>query len=273
MRKVGVLGCVCCVLAFWLISPALASPVFTLETASDFQDAISANLIQPQTDLDGDPSLAVHYPTGTFMEATPIPYIPEGDYEFIGDSDGGLVMEWDRGDPEDADVYAQWLYVYDEDPNLVGKVIKGTVFAPRGITSLSFSIIDQFGSSRSWDWNVTPPSGLGPIFNNVLTPFTINVVGLGLGGPNDATPISTGYFDARFPNGVGPLTDPTQITTLGFDENGNYVVFVQVSPTGGTGPWNYFGRIQTVVIPEPSTLVLLCMGAFGLLLHVSRRRK
>lgn len=260
MRKVGVLGCVCCVLAFLLVSPALAGTLFTLESQADFQAAITAGDLEPQATVDGDPSLVEHYPLDTFKVATVTAYTQTGAYDF-GDPDGGLVMDW--GTSEDDDVYAQWLYTFD--PDMTGKIVKATVFAPTGITSISLSIIDNMGNSRSWDWIVGGP---GPIPNNVLTPISILVQGAGLGGPGDATPMSNSYFD-----GGTALVDPTNITQFGFDENGNWVNFTQVSPTGGAQPWNYWGRIQTVVVPEPSTFVLLCMGAFGLLLNVRRGRK
>ncbi len=259
MRKVGVLVCVCCMLSFLLVSPALAGTLFTLESADNFQTAITAGDLEPQTTTAGDPSLVDHYPAGTFKVATVTAYTQTGPYDF-GDPDGGLVMDW--GTSEDAEVYAQWLYTFD--PDMTGKIVKATVFAPTGITSISLSIIDNLGNSRSWDWNV---GGAGPIPNNALTPISISVQGMGLGGPGDATPLANSYFDG----GTG-LVDPTNITQFGFDENGNWVAFTQVSPTGGTGPWNYWGRIQTVV-PEPSTFVLLCMGAIGLLLNVRRGRK
>ena len=241
----------------------MAGTLFTLENAADFQAAITAGDLVAQTSTANDPSLVDHYPAGTFYEATVYAYTETGAYDF-GDPDGGLVMEWGTSGNEDA--YAQWLYTFD--PDMTGKIIKASVFAPTGITSISLSIIDNLGNSRSWDWNVSPapPTAGQPIQNNVLTPISINVLGAGLGGTGDATPISNSYFDGGVP------VDPTNIIQFGFDENGNYVAFTQISPNGNSQPWNYWGRIQTVV-PEPSTFVLLCMGAFGLLLNVRRGRK
>ena len=83
------------------------------------------------------------------------------------------------------------------------------------------------------------------------------------GGPGDATPFASAYVDT----GV----NPANITTLGFDENGNWVAFTGVGPTGVPGPWNYFGRIQTV--PEPSTLALLSMGAVAMFAYAWRKRR
>lgn len=240
-------------------SSAMASPIILLETRSDFQAAITGGNVMGQTNPLGDPSLAAHYPGDTFKVAEPIAYTPSGIYApMIGDPDGGVIMRW--GTNEDAEVYGQFLYVYDEDPNLVGKRIKATVFAPAGIRSVSLSIIDAAGRPRSWDWNV---GGAGPIFNNVLTAITVNIAAQGLGGPGDAAPFANSFFD---PLGA---CNPTTITTLGFDENGNWVRFVNVDPTGGTGPWNYFGRIQTEIIPEPATMSLLLLGG----LAAMRRRR
>ena len=188
-------------------------------------------------------------------------YTEDGDNFDFGDPDGGIVMQW--GTDEDLEVYGQFLYEYPVDPNLIGKTINMLAFPPAGITSVSLSIIDGLGASRAWFWNVTPAAGPGPLFNGVSNPISLFVAPFMAGGPGDATPVANGYVD----NGV----NPANITTLGFDENGNWVTFTGVGPTGVPGPWNYFGRIQTV--PEPSTLALLSMGAVAMFAYAWRKRR
>ena len=139
------------------------------------------------------------------------------------------------------------------------QTLTAQVFAPVGINSISVSIIDAAGFMRSWDWNVTPAAGAGPLFHNVVSTVSVTIAGIGGGGVGEATPVANSFFD----NGVNPGT----ITTLGADENGNWLAFNQLNPvTGVPGPWNYW--VSWNVTPEPSTLVLLGLG--GLLL---RRRK
>jgi hypothetical protein len=255
------------VLAFWSISAASADPLFSLDTQADFQAAIDVDIVKPQTDPDGDPSLADHYPDGTFMVSTVTAYTDSLDDWGFDDPDGGLVMQWGTDDVEAGEVYGQFLYEYPVDPNLIGKTLKMKVFPPVGIISVSLSIIDGAGFVRSWDWNVGagPATAAFPLVNGVSNNVSIFVAPPGLGAATDATPVSNSYFD---PLG---LTNPANITTIGFDENGVWVAFTGVGPTGVPGPWNYFGRIQTV--PEPGTLVLLAIGGMGLLAYAGRRRR
>jgi hypothetical protein len=226
----------------------LASPLINLQSQADFQAAIDAGKIKPQTTAGDD--LLAHYPGSTFAVAELHTYTPvPGDG--ISDPDGGMVMGW--GDGKNVEYCAQWLYGYkEEDPSLIGLTLTAQVFAPNGINSISVAIIDNLGFTRSWDWNVTPAGGAGPLFNNVKNTVSITVAGFGMGGPGEATPVATSFFD----NGVNPAT----ITTLGADENGNWVRFTQLNPvTGQPGPWNYWYSWK--VVPEPATIGLLALGA------------
>jgi hypothetical protein len=127
----------CLLVAFVLAPAALATPLISLQSQADFQAAITAGRIVPQTTAGGD--LLAHYPGNTFAEAELHAYTPvSGDG--IGDPDGGLVMGW--GNDQDVEYYAQWLYVYDEDPSLIGLTLTAQVFAPVGINSISVAISD-----------------------------------------------------------------------------------------------------------------------------------
>jgi len=230
---------------------ARATPVINLQSEADFQAAIAAGNIVPQTAAGED--LLAHYPDNTFAVPDLYAYTPvSGDG--IGDPDGGLVMAW--GDNQDVEYYAQWLYVYQEDPSLIGLTLTAQVFAPVGINSISVSIIDALGFSRSWDWNVTAAGGAGPLFHNVVSTVSVTIAGPGLGGPAEATPLANSFFD----NGV----NPGNITMLGADENGNWVRFTQLNVvTGQPQPWNYW--VSWTVTPEPATIMLLGLGSLVLL--------
>ena len=67
------------------------------------------------------------------------------------------------------------------------------------------------------------------------------------------------------------LDEAVDLSDLLYLDNGNaYVGFTGGSNRGGFAidDWNFV----VIPVPEPSTIALLCMGAFGLLLHARRRR-
>jgi hypothetical protein len=244
----------CLLVAFVLAPATLATPLISLQSQADFQAAIDAGKIKPQTTAGED--LLAHYPHNTFAVAELHAYTPVAG-DGIDDADGGMVMGW--GDNQNVEYYAQWLYVYDEDPSLIGLTLTAQVCAPVGINSISVAIIDAAGLARSWDWNVTAAGGAGPLFHNVTSTVSITVAGPGLGGPGEATPVANSFFD----NGVNPAA----ITTLGADENGNPRGIFQFNPaTGQPQIWNYW--VSWTVTPEPATIVLLGLG--GLLLRRKR---
>lgn len=234
-----------CMLMAFMFSPQLqATPYFSLETGEDFQSAIDSGDIKPQTVATDD--LEDHYPENTFAVSELYVYEDEP-----SDPDGGLVMGW--GDDQDVEYYAQWLYVYDEDPSLVALTLNATVFAPVGINSISLGIYQQAnplpgGPVRAWDWNVGPGTNIP---HNIATTVSITIAAAGLGSVNEATPVANSFFD----NGV----NPANINAIGADENGNWVRFAQVNPaTGQPQPWNYW--VSVSVTPEPATIALLALG-------------
>ncbi len=79
----------CLLVAFVLAPAVLATPFISLESQSDFNDAISAGNIVSTTTAGDD--LLAHYPDNTFAVAELYVYTPEPE-DGIDDLDGGLIM-------------------------------------------------------------------------------------------------------------------------------------------------------------------------------------
>ncbi|MBN1256793.1 MAG: hypothetical protein JXA52_03720, partial [Planctomycetes bacterium] len=245
MKKLLVLGIGLLAVVMLVTPGAAASPYVSLLDIQDFQSSLDSGNIQPAPEASDD--VTFHYPDSVF--SPPDLYVMDTVPE---DNDGGLVMSW--GDNSDEEFAAQWRYVYEEDPNLVGWTIKAQVLAPVGINSISLGIYDlptpvPGGMARSWTWTVGPA---GVIPHGVITWVTAYIAPAGLGTVADA-PGASSFFD----NGV----DPTNILSLGFDENGNGAGMAQAVPGSSPPifqPWNYWGAI--LVVPEPATISLLALG-------------
>ena len=239
---------------------ALASPFFSLETKSDWEDALNANRVRPVTNYYD--ALGAHYGTigDSFIQVTP--ELMALTAAQSGEPTDGLMMTW--GDSQnDLPQVASWEYVYDVDPDLTGTTIKLAVKPPAGIWSVSLTINDTWGGWISWDWNVMgapPPFIPGVLAAGVSTSITIDP---NISGPQAG---STSYAIS------GSGFDPTTVTTIQADEfaagAAGWSVFPAVPVVGGTQPWNYWSAIA--VIPEPTTISMLMVGV--LVLFRKKRR-
>lgn len=152
------------------------------------------------------------------------------------DSDG-LVMEWEHTQGQNRS--AAWKYTYPADPDLTGTVITITVNPPCiGLNTVSLGLQDINGNIRAWHWNVpaTLPCGV---------PTTISIdMTVAPPGPASANPVANGYLN-------NPAFNITQVTTLLFDENCNWVGGTTAPPPGQTvqRAWNYW--YDLIIAPKP----------------------
>jgi hypothetical protein len=234
---------------------ALASPLFSLDSADDWDTALGDGRIEPVLGL--YPALTEHYGTEgvDFTYVTPELFVATAAES--GQSDDGLVMHWGN-DEVDLQQVAAWEYVYDLDPDLTGTLVNLTVMAPAGILSVSLTLNDSVGAGgwASWVWSL-PPIVAGVPYSITIDPsIMLNQSG------------STGFAQSVVPY------DLTKTISIQADElsiapgaaGAAWTVFPPVPVVGGTTPWNYWSAMS--VTPEPATILLLGFG--GLLL---RRRK
>ncbi len=247
-KYIGIVG-----ISFFLLAMpevVLASPYFSLNTTSDWNDALNDGRITPVTAYYD--ALEYHYGTlGTdFIQVTPDLMALTGAQSGYGD---GLMMYWgDAG--SDLPQVATWEYTYLEDPNLIGSILKLTITPPSGIQSVSLTINDATGGWISWDWNVGGPGGLTA---GVPTTITID--------PTIAAPQAGATSFA-----VAPVVgfNPALATSIQADElavgANQWGLFPSVPVVGGTLPWNYWSALSVTSIPIPGAIWLLCSGMIGL---------
>jgi hypothetical protein len=229
-------------LSFLLAMPnhVFASPLFSLETFDDWDTALNDGRISPV--LDPYPAADEHYGTEgidyIFVPPDPL-YIME---EIPEVSDAGLVMAWGDPAPANPDLpqLSAWEYVYDEDPNLVGKMLHLTVMAPLGIWSVSLTLNDAAGGWISWDWNVnTPGNPLGPGPINPGLPYSITI---------DPTVLGPQAGSTSFALAPGIGFNPAIVISIQADElavgPAGWTQFPPVPVTGGLQPWNYWSSLS-----------------------------
>ena len=266
---------------------ALATPVFSLDTAADWEAALN-----PTTGT--IKAVEGHYPAldklyGESCDYTDFiyptdPYQPElfvypgvaGPDPEYPDLDAGLVMSWGDSSQEFPQVGA-WEYTYPEDPDLTGTQVKLTILAPPPpgfgfpsiIKGVSLTLNDAAGGWASWAWNVTPSGGLGPIIEGTPTQIVIDPTSLTAqpGATTFATSLSVG----------GPAFDVTQVTTIQADElaavpGAGWATFQPINVAPGAKPWNYWSGLQVVAVPEPMTMLAVGLGVASLGGYIRKRR-
>ncbi len=159
-----------------------------------------------------------------------------------------LVMSWDDGPDPDVYSVAEWEFMYDDDPNLVGTTINFNVFAPHGVKALGIELIDVNGFSRGWfTRNIV----------NFWQPYTIN--------PVLPSAVGMTYFFNE------PGFDLTQVMFIRFDEATlPSDPIILPDPTHNGQEWNAWGYFE--VVPEPSSLALVAGSICLIALHRRNRR-
>ena len=277
---------------------ALASPLFSLDTQSDWDDAlngIGGGTIGPVAN--SYPALDALYGTTYpgFEYVTTLPGLFAHDGSGVpadpGPAGPGMVMSWGDASQNVPQVGA-WEYVYGQDPDLTGTLVNLTVLAPPPppappiIQSVSLTlnsgVLGQPATQgwASWAWNVTAPTGPGPITQGV--PYLISLDPTVMAGQSGSSTFAQSTVTA-----TSALFDVTKVLSIQADElaaapgpGGTapaWVQFPSVPVTSGNQPWNYWSTLQVVnkqpPIPEPMTMLAVGMGIAGLGRYVRKRRK
>ena len=238
--------------------PRSASPYVVIGTKEQWQDALDMNTVAPVDDANWQAYMTQWQ---RYRDPNTEPY-PENQYfvptlwvwEASGEvqpqcsnpawpNKAGLVMAWHDDQAPDGNYSAAWKYTYPTDPDLTGVVITVTVNPPcAGINTVSFGLQDINGNIRAWHWNVpgTLPCG---------APTTITI-DTSVAGPAAATPAADGYMN-------NPAFDITQVATLLFDKNCQWVGGTGVPPPGQTVPraWSYW--YDLIIAPKPPVKTII----------------
>jgi hypothetical protein len=171
-----------------------------------------------------------------------------------------LVMSWGAAQlPADQLVLAAWGYTYQSPENFVQDQLRigFSINLVPGVTSLSMTLVDANGNSKSFVGN-NAPSGL-------WSKFSINPLG-GLQGP-----FNLGFSaDANF--------DATNIRSIILDETWRGVVETSgpLDPTTGlVGRWNSWDSLDVTIVPEidPATGGSVFSLVAGVLAMIEQRRR
>ena len=116
---------------FLLVSIANASPLFSLDTQVDWQDALNSGTVKP---VESSYPALDHYGTEglgfDYVLVTPtLQALTAAQSGGLGD---GLQMEW-GDDTDDIAQVAAWEYVYGADPDLTGTILSLLVTPPAGV--------------------------------------------------------------------------------------------------------------------------------------------
>jgi hypothetical protein len=271
------------VLGVWLAMAAgvLATPVFSIDTLTEWNSALSTPTVSPVSPGAWDDYMAqnpsFYAPTEpyTYSPVTPVLYV----YEGAGHPDinePGLVMAWGETTPSGTNYAGAWQYDYPLDPNLLGTTLFVSVLPPQQggvgqINSVGVGLLDGAGFIRSWTWNCAAVVGPGTIAWNQLWNLSMGPIGLVPPDPAGATPAGGGPVIAPAAWFSHALFNPANVVSILAYESGQ-VVGGWVPPPGWLGGplplvWNFWGGVE--VIPEPGAAGLALLAA-GLAL---RRRR
>ena len=241
-------------------STVFASPLFSLNTEADWQNALNNGQV-----------VAVESPYGAldYYGTASVDYVqvtPSLDAMSNAESglDDGLLMSWgDVNGPSDVPQVASWEYTYGVDPDLTGTMLNIGVMPPTGLLAVSLTLTDTLGGSRSWFWDVLPPApGPSGVPAGILTNITLDPTLLG----NQAN--STAFVNSGF--------DHTKAISIIADElapgPGLWTTFPGGPVGTGTQPWNYWTTLSVSAVPVPAAVWLFGSGLLGLV-GVARRKK
>lgn len=241
MKKLGVVFLLCVTILLWS-GQAMASPLFSLNSESDWDTAVTAGTVAPVTVEYA--AIAAHYGPLAADYVYVMPVITAMSSAASGEPDDGLLMTWgDTGVADDVLQVAAWEYVYDVDPDLTGTTLNLYVTPPTGILSVSLTLTDQFGGWASWTWDIPPL--LANLSNSIVLDPTLMGIQSG----------STTFFKSA-------VFDVTKVVSIQADElavgSALWSTFPSGPPATGTQPWNYWSTLS--VTPEPATICLLGLG-------------
>lgn len=240
-----------------LYSAAFASPIFSINTQAEWQNALNSGQVGEVTTkyaaLD-------HYGTEgiDYAVATPTLSALTNAQSGLGD---GLQMEWGDDENDIAQV-AAWEYVYDVDPNLAGTILSLTVTpplsAPPVILSVSLTLTDTANGWMSWFWDVIPPLP-GPTGVPAGIPTIISLDPTLHANQSNSTAFTDGGFNHLIAMSI--IADELAINPG--TGGANWTTFPSAPISSGAPVWNYWSGLS-VVVPIPAA-VWLFASALGLL--------
>jgi len=250
---------------FFLTSFANASPLFSLDTQADWQNALNSGQVSEV--VSSYPALA-HYGTEgiDYAVATPTLSALNNAQSGLGD---GLQMEWGNDENDIAQV-AAWEYVYDADPDLSGTILSLIVTPPASvppvIQSVSLTLTDTLGNWMSWFWDVVPPlPGPTGVAMGASTKITIDPTLHAMQSNSSA------FVDGGFNHTIAISIIADELAVNPGPGGANWNFFPSAPLSTGPPVWNYWSSLSVTPVPVPAT-VWLFGSALGLLGWMRRKK-
>jgi len=256
------------VACFLLVSTTDASPIFSINTQAEWQNALNSGQVSEV--VSSYPALAHYGAEGIdYVLATPTLSALNNGQSGLGD---GLQMEWGDDENDNGQV-AAWEYTYDADPDLSGTILSltvtppGPLFGAPVILSVSLTLTDTTGDWMSWFWDVLPP-GLGPTGLPIGIPSLISLDPTLHANQSNSTAFteSVGGFDHTI--AISIIADELAINPGGL--GANWSAFPAAPLSTGAPVWNYWSTLSVTAIPIPAAAWLF--GSALVLLGWLRRR-